>query len=281
MYLSEPMNPSRQSFPFAASTLSLAGIILIVSSIIDYLILPVPYKPLDLQWRIALVPQIVDRGIIPMIGIALLFAGSWIRSTSTNSASAPSNKFLDIHFWSLVFSSILGFLFLALGILHLADVSKAKSQTLNQINQQAQQAEVQLESQIGSDEFQKQVAQRQEDIKKQLSPLLGDKTQLDAALQNDRLPQELKTILEQSKDDPKALDKFLSEQAKSLPDQLTGQLRERKQSLTQEANLTAWKSSSRVGISSVLLAIGYIVIGWTGLKSMMLKQSISQPVSMG
>ena len=150
MYLSEPMNPSRQSFPFAASTLSLAGIILIVSSIIDYLILPVPYKPLDLQWRIALVPQLVDRGIFPMIGIALLFAGSWIRSTSTNSSSAPSNKFLDIHFWSLVLSSILGFVFLAMGILHLVDVGRAKSQTLGQINQQAQQAEPSLARRLTS-----------------------------------------------------------------------------------------------------------------------------------
>jgi hypothetical protein len=273
------MNPSRSSFSLAARALSVAGLILIVSSILDYLILPIPYKPLDLPWRIQLVPQIIDRGIIPMIGLALFFAGSWIRS-NTNGESAPANKLLDLNFWLLILSSVLGFVFLTIAILHLADVQKLKAQTLSQIDQQAQQAEVQLESQIGSEEFKKQVAQRQEEIKQQLGSLVSDPTKLNAALQNEQLPPDIKTILEQSKENPKALDEFLAEKANALPDQLTGQIRERKQSLTQDASLNAWKSSFRIGLSGFLLAAGYIIIGWTGLKGMMLKQPAKRTVSM-
>ena len=75
-------------------------------------------------------------------------------------------------------------------------------------------------------------------------------------------------VIEKSKDNPQAIDEFINSQAKQLPDQLLTRVRSRKQELEKQANRNSFKSSLRTGISSLLLAVGYIMIGWTGLKNM-------------
>ncbi|MGL6139751.1 MAG: HpsJ family protein, partial [Planktothrix sp.] len=57
-------------------------------------------------------------------------------------------------------------------------------------------------------------------------------------------------------------------QADNLPTQLSTQIRDRKQELETQAKTQSLKSSLRTGISSLLLAIGYITLGWTGLKGL-------------
>ena len=91
---------------------------------------------------------------------------------------------------------------------------------------------------------------------------------LNQALANPNLPQQVKDVLEQSKSNPKAIEEFLNQQADNLPTQLLTQIRDRKQELEQQAKTQSLKSSLRTGISSLLLAIGYITIGWTGLKGL-------------
>ena len=53
-----------------------------------------------------------------------------------------------------------------------------------------------------------------------------------------------------------------------MPDQLLTRVRSRKQELEKQANINSFKSSIRTGIISLILAVGYIMIGWTGLKNM-------------
>ncbi|MDJ0517058.1 MAG: hypothetical protein F6K22_18450 [Okeania sp. SIO2F4] len=251
----------------AARTLTIVGVVMILSSILDFIVLSIPFNIGNRTWQINLATQIVDRGIIPMVGMALLFTGYWVSSNSgLQDTSKPS--ILDLRFWALLLASLLGLVYLLLFPVHLNNTSQARAEAIERIDRQASQAETQLEARIGSSDFKNQIQQRRSQLKNQITNLLADETRLNAALENEQLPSQVKTLLEQSKDNPQAIDQFLNRQAEQLPDQLLTRIRSRKQELEEQANRNSFKSSLRTGLSSLLLAVGYILIGWTGLKNL-------------
>ncbi|MGB3508319.1 MAG: HpsJ family protein [Microcoleaceae cyanobacterium] len=257
----------RQYSSIAARTLSVAGIIMILSSLLDFIVLSIPFNITSRGWQIGLATQLVDRGIIPMVGMALLFTGYWVTSSSGLQDNSKSS-ILDLRFWVLLLASLLGLIYLLLFPLHLNNTRIARSEAIQRIDRQASQAETQLEARIGSNEFQTQIQQRQSQLKNQLTTLLEDDTRLNEALENEQLPEQVKSLLEQSKSNPQVIDEFLNRQSEQLPTQLLTRIRTRKQELEEQANTNSFKSSLRTGISSLLLAVGYIMIGWMGLKSM-------------
>ncbi len=257
----------RQYSSIAARTLTIVGVIMILSSLLDFIVLSIPFNIGSRAWQIGLATQIVDRGIIPMVGMALLFTGSWVSSNSGLQDNLKS-PILDLRFWALLLASILGLVYLLLFPVHLNNTSQARAEAIQRIDQQASQAETQLQARIGSSEFKNQIQQRRSQLKNQITNLLADETRLNEALENEQLPSQVKTLLEQSKDNPQAIDEFLNSQAEQLPNQLLTRIRSRKQELEEQANTNSFKSSMRTGLSSLLLAVGYIMIGWTGLKNM-------------
>ncbi|MGK7920656.1 MAG: HpsJ family protein [Trichodesmium sp.] len=257
----------RQYSAIASRTLTIVGVIMILSSILDFIVLSIPFNVGSRAWQIGLATQIVDRGIIPMVGMALLFTGSWVSSNSGLQDGSTPATILDLRFWALLLASLLGLIYLLLFPVHLNNTSQARAEAIQRIDQQASQAETQLEARIGSSEFKNQIQQRRSQLKNQITNLLADETRLNEALENDQLPSQVKTLLEQSKDNPQVIDEFLNRQAEQLPNQLLTRIRSRKQELEEQANQNSFKSSIRTGLSSLLLSIGYIMIGWTGLKN--------------
>lgn len=260
-------NSSRQFSSTTSLILKLVGVILLFSSLVDYLVLLIPPNFLNRGWQINVTSDLVDRGIVPMVGMALIFVAFWI-DIATEGTVKPSKPFTSLRFWVGVLASLLGLLYLLLFPLHLNNTRLARSEALTQINQQATQAQTQLETQISSDQFQQQIQQRKTQLKDQISGLTQNPDALNQALANPNLPKQVKDVLEQSKSNPKAIEEFLNQQADNLPTQLLTQIRDRKQELEQQAKTQSLKSSLRTGISSLLLAIGYITIGWTGLKGL-------------
>jgi Sec-independent protein translocase protein TatA len=175
---------------------------------------------------------------------------------------------LDGRLWALLLASLLGLVYLLLFPIHLNNVYRAQNQALNQIQEQATQAEQQVDARIQSDEFKNRIQERKAQLKAQITDLLKDEQRLQEAIDNNEVPEQVKELLEQSKTDPQAIDRFLDQQAEALPTQLLGRIRSRKQELEQNTSTTTFKSSLQTGINSLLLAIGYITIGATGLKSM-------------
>lgn len=242
-------NP-RQS-PLAARALKLVGIILILSSLLDYIVLSIPFRPLDQGWLLTWTTQLVDRGVIPMVGLAFLLAGYWIGNP--NASSIDRKPAQDLRFWALILSSILGLLFLLLVPIHLRNISFASDQAIKQINQRATQVEGQLDTRL-----------------QQVQALLNDPQklqQLDQALKSEQLSdqqraqlQALKDQLEKFKQDPKALDAQLQE--------VQTRIRSEKLKAENQARQEAVKSVIRTGLSSLLLSAGYIAIGWMGLRSL-------------
>jgi hypothetical protein len=263
-------NNSRQFSSVAARTLKVVGIILILSALLDCIVLSLPGETSDMinrGWQLAAATQIVDRGIIPLMGIALLLTGFWVDS-STGVSIERRNLWLDLRFWTLLISSLLGLIYFLLAPVHLNNTRLELKDTLAQVDKEAGQAEDQLEVQIKSDQFKAQIEQLKEQRRSQISVLLQDEGKLQQALKSPEVPKELKTVLEQSKNDPKALDKFLEQQAQELPNQARSEIRTRKQQKQKELRTRSRNSSLQTGITSLLLAIGYITVGWSGLRSL-------------
>jgi len=261
---------SRQFSSVAARTLKVVGIILILSALLDCIVLSLPGETSDMinrGWQLAAATQIVDRGIIPLMGIALLMTGFWVDS-STGVSIERRNFWLDLRFWALLISSLLGLIYLLLVPVHLNNTRLELKEALVQVDREAGQAEGQLEAQMKSEQFKTQIEQLKSQRRSQIAALLQDEGKMAEALKSPEVPKELKAVLQESKNDPKALDKFLEQQAQELPNQARNEIRTRKQQKEKELRTRSRNSSLQTGISSLLLAIGYITVGWTGLRSM-------------
>lgn len=256
----------------AALTLKVVGIILIVSFLLDFLVLLLPFQPTDRLWQINLTTALVDRGIVPLVGVGALFTGYWMQD-----ASEGGSKGFDLRFPVLVLSSILGLMFLLVFPLHLNNVRQASDQTVNQINQDAEQAENQLknqlsqfQAQLNNDQGKAQIEQLRNQAKAQFTDLLQDEQKYQQALRNPQIPAAQKELLKKFKANPQELDQFIAQQTdpQGLANQRLNQIRQRKEDAAKQAKDNAWKSGIRIGMSSLLLSIGYIIIGWTGLRGM-------------
>ena len=261
---------SRQFSSVAARTLKVVGIILILSALLDCIVLSLPGETSDMidrGWQLAAATQIVDRGIIPLMGIALLLTGFWVDS-STGVSIERRNFWLDLRFWALLISSLLGLIYLLLVPVHLNNTRLELKDALVLLDKEAGQAEAKLDAQIKSEQYKSDLEQRKTLFRSQIGALLQDDGKLQQELKNPNLPKELKTVLQESKNDPKALDKFLEQQAQELPNQARKEISTQKQQKEKELRTRSRNSSLQTGISSLLLAIGYITVGWTGLRSM-------------
>lgn len=246
--------------PFTALALKVVGLIMIVSSLLDYIFLAIPLNAGQRAWQLAYVGQLVDRGILPMVGIAFLLLGYWVESSMGTSSSEQRPVIQDLRFWALLLSSLLGLIFLLVVPLHINNVVQQSDAELKQLDQRVTQAQGQIEIQAG------QIAARIKDPQglAQLKQQLKD---LDQAIENNRVPAEqqaqakaYRQLLQTITQDPnKAITKEV-EQAKA-------KIANDKQVLENQTKTGALKSALRTGLSSVLLAIGYITIGWSGLRN--------------
>ncbi|OKH22916.1 HpsJ family protein [Chroogloeocystis siderophila] len=243
----------------ASRTLKIVGIILILAFLLDFVLLLFPFRAQTQAWQINFATQIIDRGTIPMVGTALLLAGYWIESIGTD-ATWSHQAGLNLRFLVLVLASLLGLLFLLLAPLHVNNILQARSEAIARINQEVSQAETQVQSQIA--------AQRTQ-IRTQISAILQDEQQVNAALQSPQIPEQIRNILQQARENPQALDQIIDQQlnADNVRNQALEQIQQRRQEVEQRAQEQV-QSGIGSGIRSLLLSIGYILIGWTGLRNM-------------
>ncbi|MEY3333185.1 MAG: hypothetical protein RLZZ176_1485 [Cyanobacteriota bacterium] len=265
-------------------SLKLVGIICIVSFFLDFLFLLIPFQPTDKLWQINLCRNLVDRGIVPMVGMAAILTAYWFDSVDEGRRPSPFNLKLP----TFMIASLLGLIFLLIFPLHLNNVNQVKIQTLTRIGQEADQLEnqvknqlAQVQTQLGNDQVKAAVEKQRTELKQQLSTQLGelvkDEQKYNQALNNNQLPAAQKDLLKQYKTNPKALDDFISQQTdpQQLANQRITQIRSQKEQELKKTSDDAIKEL-RTGLSSLLLAIGYIIIGWTGLRSMSVLQSGSK-----
>ncbi|MGK7952366.1 MAG: HpsJ family protein [Xenococcaceae cyanobacterium] len=259
------MNTSTTMSPFTTLALKLIGVILILSSILDYITLAIPFEPLDAQWQISFTGQIVDRGIVPLVGIAFMLVGYWIEA----SLSSPGKKLsFDLRLPVFILASLMGLIFLLLVPLHLNNLRQAQTDVISQINQNAGEAENRIRTQFEQLNNLSQDPQRLEELNNRIREI--DTAINSGQVQGQRLNPEQLQNLNQTKQqlenfrqlaqNPEALEARLNE--------LQTQLGDRKRERENRAKTEAFKQGIRTGLSSLMLAVGYIAIGWLGLKNM-------------
>jgi hypothetical protein len=247
------MQPTVSSFltPLALKT---AGAVLILSSLIDLLfMLFFPPENLVLEgnrWWLYATSQLVDRGLLPLVGIAFVVAGDWIKIVSTEDGGDRGNAW-RIGTFSL--ASLLGLIFVLIIPFQLNTTNEFKSQDLKKIGDEVTQLEKGIKSNL-----QQINAQSKDKIKEQITAI--DRELKSGQAQGDRLAnlQLTKSKLELLLTDPK---KFAQESEQNLQ-----QLQKQKQKAEAQASERMLKTGVRTSLASLLLAIAYVTIGWTGLR---------------
>ncbi|MEM9266324.1 MAG: HpsJ family protein [Cyanobacteria bacterium P01_F01_bin.13] len=245
--------------PIAALALKLVGGITILAALVDFLVLLLPPDLLNRTWQISTTTQLVDRGIVPLVGIALLFTGFWIDSF-VSGKRGRGNLMLDPRFWTCILACILGLIFAVLVPVHMNNVRLQSKDALNQVSTEASQATTQLEQRLTAE-----VTQQRDRI----STLLSNPDQIDQLVASGEVTAEQADQIRQFEGNPESLNEFLSGQATELRTRLETEIGSRREEATKRVRSEATKASIRISLSSILLAIGYIVIGINGLRRLL------------
>ncbi|MGB7086152.1 MAG: HpsJ family protein [Phormidesmis sp.] len=251
--------PERIPSPLAATALKLVGSITILAALVDFITLLFPPDFGNRAWQLATTTQLVDRGIVPLVGIALLLTGHWIDSSLGNGPRRTSLA-LDSRFWTCLLSCLLGLIFLSVAVIHPNNVRIQSREALAQVDTEATQASSQLEERLNAD-----ISQR----RAQIDALLTDESQLDAAIASGDLDEAQRAQIERFRNDPAALNEFLNSQVGEAQAQLKTRIGEQKQEASKRVRSEAWKAILRVTLSSLLLTVGYTYIGWAGLRRLL------------
>lgn len=240
------MQPTVSSFltPLALKT---AGAVLILSSLID-LIFMLWFPPENLvldgnRWWLYATSQLVDRGLLPLVGIAFVVAGDWIKIVSTEDGGQRGNNW---RVGTFALASLLGLIFILIIPFQLITNNDFKDRDLKKIGEQANQVQQGIKTSV-----QQVTALSKEKVKEQLNAI--DKELASGQAQGERLANlQLNKIL---LTDPQ---KFAQKSAQDLEVQ--------KQKREAQVSARMIQTGGRTSLASLLLAIAYITIGWTGLR---------------
>ncbi len=258
------MNPknalSSSSISLLASrTLKVVGIIVVLAALLDIVILSMPYQFSERSWQINFVTQVVDRGVVPLVGLVLVLVGFWIDSISGDRAIGKT-VWQSPRFYTFAFASLMGLFFLLLFPLHLNNVRLEYANGITQITKQTTDAEAQLNTRLKTEV---------ESQRSQITQLIGaTDEQLTQVEQNGQLTKEQADLIRKFKADPKGIDPFLSQREAELRNKAATEIRTQKQKVEDTLRTDSLKSGLRVSVSSLLLAIGYVAMGWMGLRSL-------------
>ncbi len=250
---------SRQITPFISRALKTVGIIITLSVLLDFIVLSIPYQLLERQWQLGFATQVVDRGIVPLVGLALLFTGYWVDSISGQTRDRPA-WWKNFQLWAAILASVMGLMYILIFPLHLNNVRLNDVTLQERVNQEAKQAEDTLNQRLSGALQQQRV---------QITQLLNaSDEQLDQAVQGNQLSQPEADQIKAFKKNPESVAPFLEKRAQDLQAQGQTDIRSRKEDAQKAAKTESLKSGLRIGLGSLLLAIGYILVGWTGLRVM-------------
>jgi ABC-type multidrug transport system fused ATPase/permease subunit len=247
------------SAPFA---LKLVGYILIVSGLLDdiTLIWKVSADAQNKAMLVSGISQLVNQGVIPMIGIALALTGAWLEKLT----DIPS-KTKIFRVIALSLSALLGVIFLFLGPAYLYNTRQVVEQAKAKITDQAKNAEGQVEQQVQT--RQSQLADLVKDQKKFDDQL----KQLSDAIASNQVPEaQLPQLKQLQKDlqDIKANPAVLQEKAKTSKEQLLNQIRDQKGKEEKKIDDEVFKENVHVSVNSLILSVGYLIISWVGLSEL-------------
>lgn len=255
------------SSAYTSLCLKLIGVIFILSFLLDVITFAVPFNWQNSQWQINFVTTIVDRGVVPLVGMGLIVIGYWIDSASgsTTKKSSPLNLKLPV----FILASLLGLIFLLLVPVHLNNLNQAKTTALEQIQQGVGQGEQQIQaflSQLNSisqnpQQLNGQIQQFQQIL--ETGTFQGQQLSAQQLEQLKRQSEQLRGLRDLAQKPPE-----FKKRVQEIKNQLQTQLADRQRDAESRAKTEALKQGLRIGLSSLMLAIVYSAIGWLGLRGL-------------
>ena len=254
---------SALSAPFV---LKVAGYVMILSTLIDYATLLFPPKFSDQQWVGSTLIQLVDRGVIPLIGMVFVYVSSYLEGGSLKPEGR--NSLMTGRFGMIILSGLLGLLFLLAVPQHFINTKNVADTAIDRIGKETKQQEEGVGPQV-----QQRLLQLQEQVKDK-AKLDGELKQISDVVASGKNPatgqpiepaqmEQLKSSqqeLQKLKDDPN----YLQKMAKDASDKELQKIRERKIKLEEQARSEATKTTIRTGLGSLLLATAFSLIAWLG-----------------
>lgn len=243
--------PALRSKNLVPALLGIGSILVIITVVDAVTLLSVPQWD-STQWRLGLMSQVIDRGIIPLMGFAFLCLGCWVSTYQRRPLATRSTVLNTVITLSLVFALI----YLVLSPFYFSENRVASAETTQRLNAQAQQAELQLDNRLNQELG-------------LISNLMNNETQLQQQLQGQSLTEaqqtqldNVMTQLKQFKDDPAALQARTTE----ARDQVLSQIRSQKEEAQKQSRYRFLRDALRLSLSSFLLAVGYLLLAIVGLQ---------------
>ena len=264
--LKSTMSKSTTPALSAPFVLKVVGYIMILSTLIDYATLLFPPKFSDDQWVGSTLIQLVDRGVIPLIGMVFVYVSGYLEGGSLRPEGR--NSLMTGRFAMMILSGLLGLLFLLAVPKHFINTSNVANTAIDRIGKETKQQEDAVGPQV-----QQRLGQLQEQVKDK-AKLDGELKQINEVVASGKNPatgqpleaaqmEQLKSSqqeLQKLKDDPN----YLQTMAKNASDKELLKIRDRKIKLEEQARAEATKTSIRTGLGSLLLATAFSLISWLG-----------------
>lgn len=255
---------------YTSLCLKVVGIVFIVSSLFDFITLSLPIKLSQINWQLQFVNNVVDRGIVPMIGIVLFLVGWWIQTTIQQ--DGKKKKGFELRLPLFILAVIMGICYLVVIPIHITNVNQARRSALVTINRQAEQQEARIMAEYNQIQQLLSDPQSSTRVEEALA-------QIDGIVASGReLSQEQAARLQQQRGRLENYQKFiedpdlLNQERETLQNRLDLAKTER----VTQANLESLKQGLRISFNSFLLAIGYSILGWFGLKNVITSKTKSR-----
>jgi hypothetical protein len=222
---------------------------LVLFTIINYFLLIFTIKTGDTNWSLNFTTIIVEEGIIPILGIALMFCAYGFEEILGLAPPQPKLRWNSIKFWVYLLSFFFGIIFLLIIPLHISNAVAVSNEAVETANKTAKEEKEILE-------------QRLEEQKNIIGDMLRNQPKLDAFIKKRQLSEEQIANLAKFKNNPNAF-KVKVEEVRST---LTQQIESKQQQEIQKSQLSAFHSSLKICLTSLLLASCYLTIGWSGFR---------------
>jgi hypothetical protein len=241
---------SKTSLALASRGLKLAGTVLILVTLLNFILLMIPPNFNSPNWWLNLTSQIIQQGIIPLLGLAALLAA--IACEVVLGTASETDRWIETTKTRMVrLSLLLGVIFVLLIPTHALAAVLASQQAIANIDREANASLEQLELQL---QQQQQVyvgiLEADADPEVLLNDFLGEET----------LTEEQLAQFQEFVENPQAIDR----QIQSLRASLVERVQNRSSRAKEQSRFGVWKSIARFGLTGIILSTCYLNIAFIG-----------------
>ncbi len=243
-----PKPSSNKLFGRSAAILKLTGLSLMAITVLNYVMLLVPPRLTEASWWLTLTTQLIEQGIVPLLGLGVFFTGIAIELLS-GTTEQENTWIAKTETLAYRLSLLFGILFALMAPVH---------SLVTIVNNQASIQELEARLAQQNDQVKFQLDRQRElytavlDGDATIEDLVGDEPLNDAQME----------VLNKIKSDPDALDRQLEAAQIAIRESVD----KRATAAREQAKFGVWKSILRLGLTSWMLAGCYLNVALIGLK---------------